>query len=120
MLSKDYDMISGIYLQRKDHIKIPELYKNNATGGQNNLDISEIQDSKILEIDGCGFGCVLLKSSVLQLVGYPQFEYHNTLDFNYTISEDVDFCRKARNKGIKIFVDTSIRCDHIGTTKYKI
>ena len=120
MLNKDLDIISGVYLQRKDNIKIPELYKNNNRGGQNNLDISEIKEPRILEIDGCGFGCVLIKSSILKLIGYPQFEYHNTLDFQYTISEDVDFCRKAKNKGIKIFADTSIQCSHIGTTKYKI
>jgi len=120
MLNEDFDIISGVYLQRKEHVKIPELYKNNNRGGQSNLDISEIRDPRIIEIDGCGFGCVLIKSSVLQLIGYPQFEYHNTLDFQYTISEDVDFCRKAKNKGIKIFADTSIQCSHIGTTKYKI
>jgi len=37
-----------------------------------------------------------------------------------TLSEDIDFCIKAKNKGINIFCDPSIKCDHIGTNIFKI
>ena len=49
-----------------------------------------------------------------------QFVYHDTLDFQYTLSEDVDFCNKARDKGFKLFADCSIKCDHIGSYKFKV
>jgi GT2 family glycosyltransferase len=73
-----------------------------------------------VEIGGCGFGCVLVKKEVLEKVGYPQFVYHSALDHNNTFSEDLDFCRKARSKGYKIFADTTIRCDHHGQRVFKV
>ena len=120
MLASGKQFISGVYLQRKDHAKIPELYRHHTNGGQINMHISEVQGDKLIEIAGCGFGCVLVATEILRNVGYPQFVYHNTLDFKYTISEDVDFCRKATEKGYKIYVDTSIKCTHLGTKRYEV
>jgi hypothetical protein len=37
-----------------------------------------------------------------------------------TLSEDVDFCKKAKSKGYPIFVDTSILCGHIGKKVFTI
>jgi FkbM family methyltransferase len=73
-----------------------------------------------MEIDGCGFGCVLVKSEVFRAVGYPQFVYHSAIDHKDTISEDTDFCKKAKDRGFKIFVDSSIKCGHKGSTWFNV
>lgn len=120
MLAEDKDIISGVYIQRRHEAKIPELYRLNQSGGMSTLKIEEVQNNNVIEIDGCGFGCVLVKMDVLKTIGYPQFKYHDTIDFQYTLSEDVDFCFKAKQKGYKLYADCSIKCDHIGTHIFKV
>lgn len=120
MLSEDKDIISGIYIQRKHEAKIPEIYRANETGGVKPIHINEVQGNNVIDVDGCGFGCVLIKTHVLKEIGYPQFVYHNTLDFQHTLSEDIDFCFKAKQKGFKIYADCSVKCEHIGTHIFKV
>lgn len=118
LLNADKDIISGVYIQRKPDQKIPEIYIWENPNKMRNAYLSEVQGNAIQEIAGCGFGCVLTKTQVLKNIGYPQFEYANALDHRNTISEDVDFCMKARRKNYKIFMDSSIKCEHIGNTKF--
>ena len=106
-------------MQRKSNVEIIEIYRKNATGGISNIPFSEIARSGLHEIDGCGFGCVLVKSEVIRAIGYPQFVYHSALSHTNTVSEDVDFCRKAQAVGAKIYVDSSIVCNHIGNTIFR-
>ena len=61
-----------------------------------------------------------IKSEVFRTIGYPQYVYHSALDHKNTVSEDVDFCRKAKIRGFKIFADTTVLCDHIGVNTFKI
>ena len=120
LYESDKDIISGVYIQRKQKEKVPEIYIPNELGGVSNIPLAKLWTDKTFEIAGCGFGCVLTKVSALKEVGYPQFEYFNAIDHKNTISEDVDFCRKAINKKIKIYVDPTIKCEHIGTTKFTL
>jgi FkbM family methyltransferase len=121
LLSHDKDMVSGLYIQRKPDVQILEIYEPNQFGGVTNIPYEKIKYHKgLLEIAGCGFGCVLIKSEVIKAIGYPQFVYKSAIDHRNTISEDVYFCRQALEKGFKIYADTTIMCDHIGSTNYKI
>lgn len=120
LLSHDKDVVSGLYIQRIPNTHTLELYENNEFGGVSNIPYEKIKDRGLVEIAACGFGCVLVKSEVFRAVGYPQFEYHSALDHSNTISEDTDFCRKAKSKGFRIFADTSIQCRHIGNWIFKV
>lgn len=111
MLAHNVDMVSGIYRQRIAEQKI-EIYDLN----QQRMKIEQLYGKPLVQIGGCGFGCVLVKREVFSKIGYPQFEYHPALDHNHTISEDNDFCRKATNAGYSIWCDPSILCGHIGST----
>jgi 2-polyprenyl-3-methyl-5-hydroxy-6-metoxy-1,4-benzoquinol methylase len=119
MLNYKKDMITGVYIQRFTDRKVPEIYianNNNIV----NAKIEDVMENKVMEIAGCGFGCVLTTVDMLKNIGYPQFEYHNALDHKDTLSEDVDFCIKAMRKNYKMYVDTSIKCEHIGATKFVV
>lgn len=111
MLAHDVDLVSGIYRQRLPEQKL-EIYDLN----QQRMTIEQLYNKKLVEIGGCGFGCVLVKKEVFTGIGYPQFEYHVALDHNKTVSEDTDFCKKAMSKGFKLYCDSSILCGHIGST----
>lgn len=120
LLAHDKDVVSGLYIQRKPGQHILEIYQKNDRGGVSNIPYAQIKDNGLIEIAGCGFGCVLIKQKVFADVGYPQFEYFDALDHKNTISEDVDFCRKALAKNFTIWADTSIKCRHIGSKVFTI
>jgi FkbM family methyltransferase len=113
MLSYNKDMVSGLYIQRKPGEHILELYRNGM-----NIPYNDIKGKGLIEVDGCGFGCVLVNSNVIRSMEYPHFVYKSAIDHRNTLSEDNYFCNKAKILGFKIFADTSILCEHIGNTKF--
>jgi len=119
-LAHDVDMVSGLYIQRIPGTHTIELYEHNGFGGMSNIPYGKIKDRGLVEIAGCGFGCVLIKSEVIRGIGYPQFEYHSALDHKDTVSEDTVFCRKALDRGFRIWADTSVKCRHIGSSAFTI
>ena len=120
MLNHNADMVSGIYIQRIPGTHTIEIMRKNQHGGVSHVDWNDIKESGLVEIDSCGFGCVLIKGEVFRSIPYPHFVYKSALDHNHTISEDVYFCGQAKSRGFKIWADTSIICDHIGSYAYKV
>lgn len=118
-LKHDVDIVSGVYIQRKPNTEIIEVYRKNEHGGVSNVSMKDLMPIGLHEIDGCGFGCVLVKSEVIKKIGYPQFVYKSALDHKDTISEDVYFCKRAQEVGAKVYVDSSVICNHLGTTIYR-
>jgi FkbM family methyltransferase len=113
LLAADKSIVSGIYRQRLEPQTI-EIYDHNFR----HIPYENLVNRGLIEIGGSGFGCVLVKKEALADVGYPQFVYHQALDHANTFSEDLDFCKKAREKGHTIWCDTSIVCGHVGTKIY--
>lgn len=120
LLSHNVDMVSGLYIQRKPGQHILEVYEHNGQGGVSNIPYDKIAGQGLVEIASCGFGCVLVKAEVMRAIPYPHFVYHSAIDHRNTISEDVDFCKKALAKGFRLWADTSIHCRHIGSSEFVI
>jgi len=118
LLSHDKPMVTGVYCQRLPDRKL-EIYRYNSFGNMYNVQLSDLPTDKIEEIDGCGFGCLLIKREVFESINYPHFEYLMNTDMTIKLSEDVDFCMKAKSVGKSIWVDASINCDHHGSFIYK-
>lgn len=116
LLAVDKDVVSGVYRQRKKDTII-ELWDSEGRVYNEKILLSDL---KLIEVGGCGFGCVLVKRQVLETVGYPQFEYHSALDHSNTFSEDADFCKKARTKGFGVYAHIDVMCGHIGSTSYDL
>ena len=115
LLAHNKDMVSGLYIQRKPGQHILELYRNGT-----NIPYQDIEGRGLVEIDGCGFGCVLINSDVIREMEYPHFVYKSALDHKDTVSEDTYFCLKAKSKGFRVYADTSILCDHHGATVMRV
>ncbi len=116
-LKADKDIISGLYIQRKLGEHTLELYAKTKAGFRN-IQIDEIINYGIVNIGACGFGCVLINSNVLRKMDYPHFVYKSALDHAHTFSEDVYFCQKATDLGFTVWADESVKCPHIGSTKF--
>jgi GT2 family glycosyltransferase len=74
--------------------------------------IDPYPENEIIEVTATGTGCLLINLNVFAKIDYPWFEFAQT-DEGRPIGEDVNFCYKARDAGIKIHVDTSIRTEHL-------
>lgn len=120
MLAADKDIISGLYIQRIPNTHTVEIYMVTPTGGMTNIPYEMLKDKGIVEVAGCGFGACLVKGEVFRKMEYPHFYYKSALTHRDTVSEDVYFCKKARDLGFKVWADTTILCDHKGTSYYKI
>lgn len=120
MIRADKDVISGLYIQRIPDQHILEVYQDNGRGGVENIPYWAIEGRGVIPIASCGFGCVLVKGDVYRKMEYPHFLYQSAIDHKNTVSEDVYFCLKARRLGFMIWTDTSIRCQHVGSTKFVV
>jgi len=115
LLAHDKPIVSGVYRQRMEP-PVLEIYDSN----YRNVSMDFANQQGLFEIGACGFGCVLVKKEVFTAVGYPQFVYHQALSHANTFSEDLDFCRKARDKGYSVWCDTTILCGHIGLHTFTV
>jgi len=120
LLSHDVDVVSGLYIQRKPGLHILEIYEPNENGGVVNMPYPKLKGRNLVEVAGCGFGCALVKAEVLRDIGYPQFKYYSAIEHRNTVSEDVDFCKKARDKGFKIWADPNVLCSHTGSFTFNV
>jgi cellulose synthase/poly-beta-1,6-N-acetylglucosamine synthase-like glycosyltransferase len=64
--------------------------------------------AKLIEVDAVGTGVMLIKRKVFDEIGRPYFYYEQNR------SEDIMFCQKCREHGIRVYVDTTLKCGHIG------
>lgn len=121
MLAADKDVISGLYIQRIPNTHTVEVYMDNDQGGFVHIPYQQLKPiNGVVEIAACGMGCALIKSTVFKSIDYPHFVYRSALNHDHTFSEDVFFCQRARQHGFRIWADTTIQCDHIGQTRYKV
>lgn len=63
------------------------------------------------EIGGCGFGCVLVTTKIIEDV-YDRFG--EAFLPQHGLGEDIAFCKRVRATGHKIYCEPSVRLGHIG------
>ena len=122
-LSADMDqgmhLVSGLYFTRKPPVK-PVAYsdlwwkqtENGIDTGAENL--WEYKEG-LNEIAACGFGCCLTSVDLLKRVGDRFGSPFMPID---GMGEDMAFCMRVKELGEKMFVDTSVKCGHVGQETY--
>ena len=109
---KNLDFLSGLYFRRVqpytpvafDHLEV------NEDGDCEWSNIEKIPDD-LFEVSGCGFGCVLIKASVLNDV---REKYADMFMPIAHMGEDLSFCWRARQCGYRIWMDPDIELGHVG------
>ena len=66
----------------------------------------------LTEVTATGTGCILIKTEVFTRIDPPWFEF-TINEQGDTVGEDIGFCYKAGDVGIKVHVDCSIETEHI-------
>ena len=110
---KDLDILSGIYYRRR-HPFSPVLMKKLSIGENNFCEYENYNtypEDEIFEVEGIGFGCVLMKSDVLMDIKAAYDDWFSPIG---RVGEDLSFCWRARQTDHKIFADPSIQLGHCG------
>jgi hypothetical protein len=76
----------------------------------------EPQD-ELAPVEGIGMGCMLVKTSILEGIPQPWFEFGWTPESNDHLGEDMIFCQKMAQAGYTVKVDTQLSMEmrHLGT-----
>jgi hypothetical protein len=71
----------------------------------------------LVEVEGIGMGCMMVKTAVLEQIPQPWFEFEWMPESNDWLGEDMTFCKKLAAVGHKIKVDTILSKElrHLGT-----
>lgn len=110
------DMVTAVYHGRRPPFK-PVIWKTITTGLlPENMVVEQYDDypeDGLFEIAACGFGAVLMKIGVIADVAAT---FHQTFSPLPGLGEDLSFCVRARNCGIKIWCDPKLQIGHKGST----
>jgi len=106
MLKHKKKIVSGIYFVTFEDNLVPLLYKKVRGDEVRHLTFEEVKNDRLIEVDACGLGCVLIHKDVLKKV---KFRYDKTKE----PFDDIWFCIDAAKNGFKIYCDTSVKCVHM-------
>jgi len=130
LLSHDVDCVGGFYLRRNEANMPSDLtcaYKLLDEHGRAHFNYTlessyakgELSDMRergeyLVEIHGCGMGCILVRTDVFGRIGYPWFKWINYPNGRRDVlTEDLYFCEELRNAGIPRYLDTRVACGHL-------
>jgi hypothetical protein len=113
LVSRGKPIISGLYYRRVPPIMPVALLDTKPKP----TFIGSFNAGDVFEVDLVGAGCLLIHRSVLESMKWPWFDWRLDrfeLPEDQKCSEDFAFCRDAKAKGHKIWLDTSVQCQHVG------
>lgn len=112
MEEKNAEFVTAVYFQKaKPHYPVLRNYRNGRFWKIENLDLGQI-----IEVGGCGMGTCLIKPSLFDKIEKPYFSFNReTWGLKEVqIAEDLSFCKKLFEKGIKMYCNTAIVSTHLG------
>ncbi len=112
MISHDADVV-GALVHRRYPPFAPILYRGELHKYKN-VSYEETYSGGLVEVDATGTGCILFNMEVFKAIEPPWFELIPGKD-GRPVGEDIRFCTKLRSAGYRIYVDTSVRADHLTT-----
>ena len=71
------------------------------------LEVSDMQGTELMEVDGAGAGAWLVHWDVLNKIGPDPFDMHSG-------GEDLQLCRLITEAGYKMFIDPTLKLAHVG------
>lgn len=112
------DIISGIYVDKAEPPFAPIHYSR--IGDVDYKHNKPNSDGGVVQVDGIGLGCVLIRSRVFKNEKiknkYPWFraDWFNRDGEIGMYGEDFYFCKLVTDAGYKIYVHNGVQCGHIG------
>lgn len=122
LLERDKDVITGVYVGKCENHKpvlFTELHKDDESCGPYGLKhgLNELMKEDLFEVMGCGAGFLLVKEHVIRIMLIHKHEWFRPYA---GLGEDVSFCQRCTELGVKIYADKSIPMGHIKYTSYTL
>jgi hypothetical protein len=116
LLEHDKDIVGCNYLKRTNPIK-PVAYKN--VGDWDSFLPLKVEE-ELVEVEGVGMGCLLMKTKIFNQIQKPYFEFTYNEQSNDWLGEDFNVLKKLRDVGHKVYIDTllSVEIKHLGLYAY--
>ena len=116
-----YEIVSGLYFKRKPPFS-PVIYKECRLDqvGPSLIPIAnaytDYPKNEIFEVDAFGFGCVMMTMDAVRTV----IRRFGIMPFMPVggFGEDLSFCLRAKESGLKLYCDSRIRLGHVGYRTY--
>ena len=106
------DIVAGVCHMRKEPYK-PVLWsklRQGLTAFENESEcLVDYPRDGLFEVEGCGFGCVMMKTEVIASV---RDKYADLFGHLPGYGEDLSFCIRARGCGYRIWVDPKVQVGH--------
>jgi len=126
LINSDKDIIGGSYRKKTDN---DELYVLKAIDKNDKSLNLNIDNQGLMEVAGLGCGFIKISKKAINALWNVSKQYNcekgdNRMVFevvcedNDLISEDIYMCKKWRDLGNKIYLDTNITCTHTGTKTF--
>ena len=110
LLAHNKPIVSAMAFKR-DVPHTPCFYKDIQFDGEKaELDIPKTWSGGLEEVAGVGSACILIRREVFEKTPRPWYFPLPVL------AEDLAFCKRAKEAGFPIYVDTGITCGHIAQT----
>ena len=105
------DIISGLYFRRVPPYTPVVFDKLEISEEKASWSEPDTVPEDIFEVEGVGFGCVLMPTDIFIDIFY---KYGTAFTPLSGFGEDLSFCWRARQLGFKIVCDPSIELGHVG------
>lgn len=114
LLAHDKDIVSGLYLQRSWPHR-PIAFSEFGDKGQTLFVHLDENTKGLIPVVATGFGCCLIKTSVLKKISRPWVQLGNINPEEWC--DDINFFWKIHNEApeTEIFLDTEVRPGHMGS-----
>lgn len=110
---EEIDILSGLYFKRTTPFS-PVLFSRLGFNAEGELEWEEMKEvpDELVEVEGCGFGCVLMRTDSLFAIAAKE-QQGNWFTPLANAGEDCAFCIRARENGYRIYCDPSIDLGHM-------
>ncbi|GAG27507.1 unnamed protein product, partial [marine sediment metagenome] len=110
LLAHNVDIVSALMFKRLPNFE-PILF----TGDKYNMTQIDPVPDGLVEVAATGTGCLLINTKVFDAIEPPWFEFGQ--NNGKPVGEDINFCYNAKDAGFKIYVDTTVRTEHLTMTR---
>lgn len=116
LLEHNKDIVGCNYLKRSKPLK-PVAYKN--IGDWDSYLPLTVED-ELMEVEGVGMGCLLMKTEIFKNIQKPYFEFTYNEKTDDWMGEDFNLLKKLGQVGYKVYIDTLLSSEikHMGLYAY--
>ena len=122
MLDKDLDVMTGVYVGKQEHHKpviFTELHPDDENAGPyaKKHGIGELMKEEVFPVAGAGAGFLLVREHILRIM---RIHLHEWFRPYLGLGEDVSFCQRCTELGVKVYADQSFPMGHIKYRAYTL